>query len=57
LKDSASQRGKEVETKAMDSYIMTHVQRKYQKEMENRRNAGMLANILREQIKQAQAKK
>jgi hypothetical protein len=41
----------------MDSFIMTNAQKKYQMEMENRKNAGMLANILREQIKQAQSRK
>ena len=41
----------------MNSFIMTNAQKKYQMEMENRKNAGMLANILREQIKQAQSRK
>lgn len=41
----------------MDSFIAENAQRRYQKEMESRRNAGMLANILREQIKQANVRK
>ena len=41
----------------MDNYIVNHAQRNYEKEMESRRNAGVLANILREQIKQSQARK
>lgn len=41
----------------MDNYIVNNAQRKYEKDIESRRNAGVLASILREQIKQAQSRK
>lgn len=57
LKDCEGQENRKAETKAMDNYLNSNAQAKFHREMETRRNAGMLANILREQIKQAQARK
>lgn len=37
----------------MDRIVIGNNQKNYIKEMESRKNAGLLANILREQIKQS----
>ncbi len=57
IKNTASFEVRKAETIAMDNYIVNNAQRKYEKEIESRRNAGVLASILREQIKQAQSRK